>query len=111
MTSKREPSPATEIAMTAVTDAVRSAQAAANRGEFVDLTGLDRIVAGLCAEIRAMPSAQGSDLTPRLTDLIDELTRLIETLAGQRGRVLDAAVDRTDRSAAGAAAAYRKNHR
>ena len=111
MTSDREQRASAAIAMTKVIDAVRSAQAAVDRGELVDLTGLDRIIAGLCSEIRAMPTAQGRDLTPRLADLIDELTRLTETLAGKRGRALDAAIDRTDHSAAGAAAAYRKHHR
>ena len=97
--------------MAAVKDAISAAQAAVERGEWIDLTGLDRIVARLCADIRAMPSAQGRELTPLVTGLIDELTRLTETMMARRHHIVDAPNAELNKSAAGAAAAYRKHRR
>ena len=100
-----------EATLKEVTAAVKVAQTALGRGDVVDLTGLDRIVAGLCSSIRAMPSLQSRHFTPLLSELIDELARLADAMAAQRDRFLKNAIENGDRSAAGAAAAYRKHHR
>lgn len=94
-----------------VTAAVKGAKAAVDRGDVIDLTGLDDIVAGLCDGIRSMPSVQGREFTPLLAELIDELARLADGMAVQRDHFLKAALDDSGRSVAGAAAAYRKNSR
>ena len=101
----------TEATLKEVTSAVKVAQAALGRGDVVDLTGLDRIVAGLCSSVRAMPSLQSRHFTPLLSELIDELARLADAMAVQRDQFLKSAIENSDRSAAGAAAAYRKHHR
>lgn len=108
--SRPEPTPDREWASLAeVTALVKAAMAAVARGDVVDLTGLDGIIAGLCADIREMPSAHGSQLAPPLADLMAELDRLAEAMAAQRDQFLSLSGQAGGASAAGAAAAYRKN--
>jgi hypothetical protein len=91
-----------------VTALVKATTTAVARGDVVDLTGLDRIIAHLCADIRQMPTAHGSQLAPPLTDLTAELDRLAEAMAAQRDQFLSLSGQAGGPSAAGAAAAYRK---
>lgn len=54
--------------------------AAIIRGEEVDLTGIDKMVAGLCAEIIHLPAEDGKNFKPKLEGLIEALKQLSENL-------------------------------
>jgi hypothetical protein len=97
-----------EALLAQVTALVKATATTVARGEVVDLTGLDRIIAGLCADIREMPTAHGSQLAPPLADLMTELDRLAEAMAAQRDQFFSLSGQAGGPSAAGAAAAYRK---
>jgi hypothetical protein len=111
MSGDRERIASARNTLAEVTGAVRAAQAAIDKGELVDLTGLDRIIAGICAGIRAMPSAQGRQLAPLVADLIARLEELATSMAAQRDQYLGFGGDGGAPSPSGAAAAYRKPRR
>lgn len=72
---------AIECVVQAVTEAGRAAEA----GAVVDLAGLDRRAAGLCAEITQLEPASARSLLPDLERLIAALDALADALGRQVG--------------------------
>ena len=66
---------------------VGAAAATLASGHFVDMTGLDRAVAELCAAAQALPPRYQRRTALRLQRLALDLSALAEALSEQRARV------------------------
>ncbi len=89
----------TARAVALVRDSVRS-------GAVIDLAGLDRRVARLCTDVRALPAADSRALAPALVDLAGHIDRLAADMAAQPDRPADPAT-----AAQAATAAYARPRR
>lgn len=70
----------------AVIDGFRNS---AQRGQTIDLSGLDRNVEQLCDAIAGLSPDERGPLKPRLLDLIDRLNHLVSTLDAQQNEVTE----------------------
>jgi len=81
--SATPPSPemlATLAAIESLQTTMAVARALVGAGREVELDGLDREAARLCAALACMPEGSAATLRPPLHDLTDELNRLAVTL-------------------------------
>jgi hypothetical protein len=67
-----------------VSTVVETAAATLATGHYVDMTGLDRAVADLCAAATALPRPYPHRAAQKLSRLATDLTALAEALAAQR---------------------------
>jgi len=89
-----------------VVGAVLLARRKVGEGQLVDLSGLERRVDELCAQILDQDRTDAQCLRPALLSLIDDLSRLSDDLKSQHGQVATAL--KGSQSHRSAAAAYRK---
>ena len=95
--------------LTEVTVAIDAARRTVERGDFVDLSGLDGRVGRLCAAIKGLPQDKGRGFERSLLALVDDLTRLTDELAVQRDNVRSTLVGTSTHQQA--ASAYRKSQK
>ncbi len=95
--------------LTEVSVAIDTARRTVERGDFVDLAGLDARVGRLCSAIKDLPREQGRGFERPLLGLVDDLTRLTDMLADQREQVRQSLVGSSSHHQA--ASAYRKTQK
>lgn len=69
----------------------------AQRGDLVDLSGLDTTIEELCQDLMTLPDSERAPLKPRMIDLIDRLNKLIGDLEAQQSLVSDDIKDLSSR--------------
>lgn len=65
----------------AAANVVNEARRAVERGNAVDLSGIEREVEKICAGLVEVPSGAGAGLTPALVALVDDLDKLTQVLS------------------------------
>lgn len=73
--------------LAAVTDYVRQCQARIVRGEVMDLGGLDRTVAAICADIAQLPPQDARAQEPQMQKLVEGLDGLAVAMKEQKERM------------------------
>ena len=71
----------------AAANVVNEARLAVDRGNDVDLSGLEREVEGICAGLAEIPPTSAGSLKPALVALLDDLDKLTETLSQAHGKL------------------------
>lgn len=66
-----------------ITTQITSAQGIVQKGKSVNLEGLEKIVNGICEDIRALPDDDQQECKNALVTLIDEFDRLSTILESQ----------------------------
>ncbi len=69
-----------------IVDYVRDCQARVNKGEIMDLQGLDKNVISLCDDIANLPEEESRALEGRMSGLIDSLEALAQAMKDQHGQ-------------------------
>jgi hypothetical protein len=76
-----------EQRLKAVIAYVRDCQARVNKGEIMDLQGLDNSVIEICDEIAALPRTAATELEDQMTQLIDDLEELAYDMKEQQDKM------------------------
>ena len=71
----------------AAANVVNEARLAVERGNDVDLSGLEREVEGICVGLAEIPPGSAAGLKPALVALVDDLDKLTETLSQAHGKL------------------------
>jgi len=70
-----------------VTEYVRDCERRVSLGEIMDLGGLDRNVVEICTGIAGLPQEEGQALEKQMSQLIEDLERLADTMRVQQNKV------------------------
>ena len=91
--------------------AIGAARNLLDQGSVVDLTGMERRVEEICADINNIPEAERAGLKSMMLSLIDELDRLAEKLAQQNAELSTELGDNSDRQRAVSAYGDAEGHK
>lgn len=73
--------------LAAVNDYVRDCERRVERGEIMDLQGLDQNVIEICDAIAGLPGAEARTLEPKMAALIDNLEVLARAMKTQQEKL------------------------
>lgn len=80
--------------------AIGAARTLLGQGSVVDLTGMERRVEQICADITALPESERVGLKALLVSLIDELNDFSDKMSVQHGKLSGQLQDTTNRQRA-----------
>ena len=87
MTNKAIDAPDVAKRLKAIVDYVRDCQGRVNKGEIMDLQGLDKNVIEVCDAIAELPEGEAHTLETQMGNLIESLEVLARTMKEQQDKI------------------------